>query len=233
MRLLVIQHDLDKGLGLLEPGLRAGGLTLDVRRAGVDDLALDGHAGVVALPGLADPPDATAAVAETRAVLADALAAGLPALGLCLGAELLAEAAGGSTHPCRPEWGLAEVRLLPDASGDALLGSWPAAFPAFHAHAYAVEPPPGAAVLAESDVCPQAFRVGAQAWGVQFHPEASVSLVATVLPTVARQLEAAGVDAAATVARIRELEPEATVRADALATGFARTVHAAGAVSRA
>jgi len=233
MRILVIQHDADKGLGLLEPGLVAGGLTLDVRRAGAGGLALDGHAGVVALPGLADPPDPTPAVTATRGVLAAALDAGLPVLGLCLGAELLAEAAGGRTYACRPEWAFGEVRLLAAASDDALLGGLPAAFPAFHAHAYAAEPPAGSALLAESDVCAQAFRVGAHAWGVQFHPEASAALVATWLPTVARHLAAAGVDAEATVARARELEPEASARADGIAAAFAGAVRAAAAVSRA
>ena len=233
MRILVIQHDADKGLGLLEPGLRAGGLTLDVRPAGADALALDGHAGVVALPGLANPPDRTAAVDDTRAALAQALEAGLPVLGLCLGAELLAEAAGGRTSPCPPEWGFAAVRLLPPAVDDALLGGLPSTFPTFHAHAYGVEPPAGTAVLAETEVCPQAFRVGTHAWGLQFHPEASAALVATWLPTVARQLAAAGVDASATVERAHELEPGAAARAATIAAAFAGAVRAAAAVSRA
>ena len=79
------------------------GPTLDIRRADADDLVLDGHDAVMALPGLADPPDDTRAVRATRAVLAQALATGLPVLGICLGAELLVEAAGGSTRPCAAE----------------------------------------------------------------------------------------------------------------------------------
>ena len=43
-------------------------------------------------------------------------------------------------------------------------------------HDYAIDPPPGATVLASSDVCLQAFRVG-EAWGVQFHPEVTGAIL--------------------------------------------------------
>ena len=232
MRILVLQHDDDKGLGLLEAPLRAAGADLDIRTAGRDDAEPDGHAAVVALPGLADPPDDTRAVRETRAASASALAAGLPVLGICLGAELLAEAAGGTTRPCPPEWGFAPVRLLPAAGDDALLGHLPTTFEAFHAHAYAVEPPDGAVGLAETDTCLQAFRVGEHAWGVQFHPEAAVELIDAWLPTVERHLVAAGVDAAATAQRARQVVPGWACHAEGIARAFAEVTAAAAATRR-
>ena len=67
----------------------------------------------IALPGLADPDENTEAVTSTRAVLRDALARDLPVLGICLGAELLAEAAGARTRRCEPEFGFHPLTLAP------------------------------------------------------------------------------------------------------------------------
>jgi GMP synthase (glutamine-hydrolysing) len=47
----------------------------------------------------------------------------------------------------------------------------------FQGHSYAFSTPPGGVTLAHTDVCEQAFRVGNAAWGIQFHPEATVSIL--------------------------------------------------------
>ncbi len=111
MRILVIQHDADKGLGLFVRPLAEAAQELDVQFAGHGELELAGHSAVIALPGIANPDDETLAVTATRDVLREALRQELPILGICLGAELLAEAAGAATRPCRPEWGYWEVSL--------------------------------------------------------------------------------------------------------------------------
>jgi GMP synthase (glutamine-hydrolysing) len=103
-------------------------------------------------------------------LLRDALADGVPVLGICLGAQLLAAAAGAEVRRARePEIGWFEVRR--ETADDPVVGALPERFTAFQWHSYAFAPPAGAAVLASSDVCPQAFRVDGRAWGVQFHPE--------------------------------------------------------------
>ena len=105
------------------------------------------------------------------ALLRDWLASGRPVLGVCLGAQLLAEAAGGRVvRAARRELGWLDVELLPAAREDPVLGFAPAHLTALQWHSYAVEPPPGAVALARSPVCVQAFRLG-PAWGLQFHPE--------------------------------------------------------------
>jgi GMP synthase-like glutamine amidotransferase len=226
--LLVLQHDADKGLGLLEAPLRAAGIELDVRLAGRDAFELGEHAGVVALPGLADPVDESESVSQTRQILARALGRELPVLGICLGAELLAEAGGGSAYRCTPEFGYRSVGLTAEARDDALLGSLPSEVEAFQAHAFAVRVPAGAAVLGSSEHALQAFRLGRRAWGIQFHPEPTARMVAAWVATIRAHLERAGVDPDEVVARAQELEPSWTAWAAAIGAGFAAAVRAAG-----
>jgi GMP synthase-like glutamine amidotransferase len=103
-----------------------------------------------------------------RSLLAD----GVPTLGVCLGSELLAHAAGWPVvRLARSEIGWHDVELTPAAVGDPVLGGAPPRFPAFQWHSYAAEPPEGTAVLAVSPACAQAYRIGERAWGIQFHAE--------------------------------------------------------------
>ncbi len=112
-------------------------------------------------------------MAGEKAHLRGLLAAGTPALGVCLGAQLLGEVAGGRvTRMDTPEIGWRGVELEPAAGGDPLLGALPERFEAFQWHSYEVSPPPGASVLARSGACLEAFRAaGVPWWGIQFHAE--------------------------------------------------------------
>lgn len=97
---------------------------------------------------------------------------GVPVLGVCLGAQLLAEAAGGSVRrAAQPEIGWLEVALAPEAANDPVLGALPGRFSSFQWHSYEAVPPNGNGALARSDHSLQAFRVGESAWGIQFHAE--------------------------------------------------------------
>ena len=221
MRFLVVQHDSDKGLGLLEQPLRDAGAELDVRLAGRDPVELDGHAAVVALPGLANPEDGTVAVDETREALRAAFRRGVPALGICLGAELLAEAAGGRVRPCPPEYGYFRVAVEPAAALDPLLGGLPAEIEAFQAHSFAVELPPEAVALARSEHAVQAFRLGERSWGIQFHPEPTLEMLESWLRTIEPVMRRNGVDPAGTAERAREQVPLWAERAARIARAFA------------
>jgi GMP synthase-like glutamine amidotransferase len=95
-----------------------------------------------------------------------------PLLGVCLGAQLIADVAGGRVSRAEePEIGWHPVRLAPAAASDPVAGALPSEFEALQWHSYSFEPPPGAVVLAESDICAQAFRLGERVWAVQFHAE--------------------------------------------------------------
>jgi GMP synthase-like glutamine amidotransferase len=101
-----------------------------------------------------------------------------PVLGVCLGGQLVAKAAGAWVgRAAEPEIGWHDVELTPAAARDPLFARLPQRFEALQWHYYAFDLPPGATELARSPVCPQAFRLGELAWAVQFHPEVTLRMV--------------------------------------------------------
>ena len=227
MRILVIQHDGDKGLGVFTPSLVDASFELDVQFAGQGELELSDHAAVIALPGVANPDEDTLAIHSTRTILGEALLRGLPVLGICLGAELLAEAAGAGTYPCPPEWGYREVALLPAAREDGLLRDLPGTFEVFQAHTFACELPVGAVALAGDHGALQAFRVGTTAWGIQFHPEPTLPMLDGWTRSLGHLMQASGVDPETTRQLGRRRVPEWSERASVMGRRFAAVVQAA------
>jgi GMP synthase-like glutamine amidotransferase len=96
---------------------------------------------------------------------------GTPLLAVCLGAQTLAHALGGAVQPLGTQLaGFYSTQLTDEGAADPVLGVLPRRFESFNANAYWFEVPVGTTELATGPV-PQAFRAGARAWAVQFHPE--------------------------------------------------------------
>jgi GMP synthase-like glutamine amidotransferase len=119
-----------------------------------------------------DQGEASGWMAPERQLLADLVERGVPQLGVCLGAQLLGVAAGGTAgRTSEPEIGWVEVDVTPAGAADPLIGPLTPRFLAFEWHSYEFSLPPGAVPLATTERCLQAYRIGRCAWGIQFHAE--------------------------------------------------------------
>jgi GMP synthase-like glutamine amidotransferase len=179
MRVLAIVQQPDAGPGVFAEAIRDLGAELEEwlpaerRQPPADPLGYDA---VLTLGGAmnVDEGDRHGWLVEEAALLRQLLAARMPLLGLCLGGQMVAAAAGAAPRrAARPEIGWHQVELTPEGRTDPLLGPlWPR-FETFQWHSYEFPLPPGAVALAGSDVCLQACRIGDRAWALQFHPEVS------------------------------------------------------------
>jgi GMP synthase-like glutamine amidotransferase len=180
-RALVVQHTATEGPGRFAEWLPGYGIDLSTVHPYAGEAlpsALDADALIVMGGPMGAYDDDTAPwLPAVRGLLVAAVADGVPALGICLGAQLLAVATGGRVERGGhgPEIGLGEIEVH---TPDTLLES--GSLPVVQWHYDTVtEPPPGAELLASSATYPvQAFRVGQCAWGLQYHVEASPDLVA-------------------------------------------------------
>jgi len=135
---------------------------------------IDDYGAVMVFGGAmhADQDDQHPWLRDETLLLQELLDRGIPMFGVCLGAQLLARAAHAPVlAAAAPEIGWYEVELTDEGVEDAVLGVLPERFDAFQWHYYTYGVPAGAVELARSTRCTQAFRLGENVWGVQFHPE--------------------------------------------------------------
>ncbi|MGH3498815.1 MAG: type 1 glutamine amidotransferase [Nocardioidaceae bacterium] len=165
-------------------------------------------------------------LADVRALMRSSADRGVPTLGICLGAQLLAAACGGQVEVGRRgiEAGVVEVRWRDEAAEDALVSALPDPFPGPSMHRDAIaQLPSGAVWLGQTALYPyQAFRVHERAWGVQFHPEVSLPSFTDWRHQVSEeQWDAYGVDGDAVVEQLRERDDEVAAAGEQLAKRFA------------
>ena len=178
MRALAIVHQPDAGPGVFAEALAAKGVELDrwLIADGPKPAEPSSYDAVLTFGGAmhTDHEAEHPWLKEEKSILADLIDRRVPLLGMCLGSQLVAEAAGATPRRAsEPEIGWHAVELTAEAAGDPLLGGLPARFSAFQWHSYEAPLPPGATALARSPVCLQAFRLEGPAWGIQFHAEVS------------------------------------------------------------
>jgi GMP synthase-like glutamine amidotransferase len=104
-------------------------------------------------------------------------------LGICLGAQLLAEAMGSRVYPCRQkEIGFYPVRVTDEGKSQAIFHAFPSGQTVFHWHGETFDLPEGAIRLFETDTCPnQGFIAGGLRLGLQFHLEVDRALVGSMV----------------------------------------------------
>jgi GMP synthase-like glutamine amidotransferase len=181
MRILAITHQRDAGPGVFAEEIRSGGDILEIwMPAEQTEPPADpsGYDGVIVLGGAMHPDQdhRYAWMATEQEVMKKLLAQGVPTIGVCLGAQILAAAAGSEPRrAARPEIGWHRVELTSAGREDQLLADLAPGFEAFQWHSYRFPLPPGAIALAESEVGLQACRIGEAAWAIQFHAEVSAA----------------------------------------------------------
>jgi len=125
----------------------------------------------------------------------EAVLAGKPFWGVCLGAQLLAASLGARVYSgARPEIGIMPVYLSAESQDDAVFSGVPSTLLTFQWHGETFELPEGAVLLASSPAYPnQAFRWKEAAYGVQFHVEVSADMAErwSQVPDYAAALERA------------------------------------------
>jgi GMP synthase-like glutamine amidotransferase len=183
-RALVIRHVPFEGLGLLGPAFRRRGVRcvrLDVFRGHEVPRVMPPGMMLIVMGG----PMSARDVARSKHLTAEiklidhALETGVSVLGVCLGAQLLCRAAGGKVVKApEAEFGWFPVELNAAGRADPVAGTLPPSFTPLHWHADVCEPAAGTRTLASSAAADhQAFVVGRNAYGLQFHPEPNTSMI--------------------------------------------------------
>ena len=172
-KILLVLHQPHSESGRVGGMLTQLGYELDVRRPCSGDPlpeTLDAHAGAIVFGGPMSANDEIEFIRRELDWMPRAAESGRPLLGICLGAQLMARAAGGSVAPhAEGHHEIGYYALHPTEAGRDLFDG---PMQVFHWHGEGITLPQSAVQLATGDLFPvQAFRLGRTAFGLQFHPE--------------------------------------------------------------
>ena len=197
MDVLVLQHIACEPPGVYEDVLRERGAA--IHRVELDEgEQLPDHREFDAIVCMGGPMSATDDGAlpwltHEKQLIAEAVRAGTPFWGVCLGVQLLAASLGARVYPGpAPEVGILPVDLTDAGRSDDVFAGLPSRVLTLQWHGDTFDLPEGAVRLAGSSAYPnQAFRFGRAAYGVQFHLEVSEQLAAewAAVPAYAEALE--------------------------------------------
>jgi len=193
-KILVFQHVPYEPLGTLDPLLKEAGFRIRYVNFGREPDSrpiLDGYEALIILGGpmnsdqIATYPNLITEVDIIR----EAVDRDISVLGICLGAQLLAKALGGTVGRNETrEIGWYDVELTEEGACDPVMARFQSRQEVFQWHEDGIELPPGTTHLATSEASQiQAFRHGKHAYGFQFHLEVDESLIERWLTVPANQ----------------------------------------------
>lgn len=198
MKAVAVRHLLFEDLGLIEPVLERRGYSVEYLDAGIDPMnqrlvdadllvVLGGPIGVGDL-------DSYPYLRDEIELIRQRLEQGGPTLGVCLGAQLIASALGADVVPTgRKEIGFGELDLTTEGEGSVLAPL--AGIPVLHWHGDEFQIPDGGIRLASTPGFPnQAFEIGPNVLGLQFHIETDLRYIERWLIGHSNELAAAGID---------------------------------------
>lgn len=237
-RIDVVEHEPGAPLGRMADWLRDQEVDVVVHRPYAGDQLPVGESleALIVLGGRpgAHDDEQVPWLPSLRELISDIVDRETPLLGICLGAQLLAVAAGGEVQRSQrgPEIGVVEVELTDMASEDTFAAQLPDRYRGFSYHYDEVTKlPPDAVRLGGTTEFPnQLFRVGTHAWGIQSHPEVVPD---QFLSWMDRDVDGLPIDERAfTRSKVTELEKVLQNHGRAVAYAFARVVKDAAAVGR-
>ena len=230
----MIQHVEPEGPYVIAAALEEHGVDVELCQVFRGDEVpsdLEGFSGLVVMGGpMSVTSDAGFATRPGELeLLARAIANGVPTLGVCLGAQLLARAAGGEVYAGNGvEIGFGSVRVEPAAQQDYLLSSLGERQTVLHWHGDTFTLPAGAVRLCSNDLYEnQAFSLGGSAWGFQFHFEVDHEAVRAFVDAFEGEVIASGLDprdilaeAPESLGRLVDLREQITTRFALLVAAF-------------
>ena len=189
LRALILQHEEPTPPGLVTEWLDGHGASIETLRIDVENREVDpaGYDLIISLGSeFAAFDDTKPFVPREATLMRRAVEADVPVLGLCFGGQMLARVLGAEVHRSSDS----EIGWLPVRSTDPEMvpeGPW------FQWHFDTFALPPGATLMAETDVGPQAFVMG-RSLGLQFHPEVTTDIMTDWVREYRHELDADGVD---------------------------------------
>ncbi len=175
---LCVRNDRDDTLGIAVPALGEYGVPVvrvDAFEAEPRWPAFEEISGLIVFGGEmnVDEIERFPYLLTQRELMRRAVDAGMPVLGICLGAQMLARVLDARVYRAAVrELGFKPIRITEAGQADPLLGSFHTGDRVFQWHEDTFDLPDGAELLAAGDdVRVQAFRMGRNAWGIQFHFE--------------------------------------------------------------
>lgn len=219
LKALILQKEDPTPPGHVTEWLTSLGAEADTLRTDLEDRDVDPAAYdlVVSLGSeFAAFDDSKAFVRREEKITRDAFEKDVPFLGLCFGGQMLARVLGSENYRSDT----AEIGWLPVRTADPALvskGPW------FQWHFDVFTTPPGATVVAETDVGVQAFVAG-KSLGLQFHPEVTTQIMEDWVREYRHELDEEGVDADALLGETRRLAEQSRANAMGLFDRFLRDV---------
>lgn len=207
---LAIQHVEPEEPGTIERAVRLQGHSVARVQLFEDDPIpeeLGDYRGLIVMGGPMGVHDVEEhpALRHEKALIASAIEADRPVLGVCLGAQLIADVLGATVEPgAEPEIGWYPIERTEAGGNDPVLGAAPEQLTAFHWHGDVFELPDGATHLARSARTEhQAFRYGSTVYGLLFHLEVNRPIIVDMIEAFYEDLENPAEDAASIVRTTR------------------------------
>jgi len=219
LRALIVQHEGPTPPGLVSEWLAQRAARVDMLRIDLEDRVPDPrqHDLIVSL-GSEFPAfdDSVPLIGRETKLIQHAADADVPVLGLCFGGQLMARVLGGRSFRAERS----EIGWLPVRTNDPELvaeGPW------FQWHFDSFALPPGAKLIAETDIGPQAYVIG-RSLGLQFHPEVTPGIMDAWVSAYRHELDAEGVDPDALLEETRRRAGTSRANAERLLNGYLENV---------